>query len=169
MAKPPDDASRNDPNNIDQIRDIILGPQKRQTDQRFEQITADLRRSQEESRTASREIRENLSQEVARLQKLLDQTQAALRAEISAKVQQLEAALASARDELAATRAKHQSEIHLLKDEFSKELEHHVTDLRESNVSRETMADLLQELAAKLKRVEFLEELTNAVGRKSAR
>ena len=169
MAKPPDDASRNDPNNIDQIRDIILGPQKRQTDQRFEQITADLRRSQEESRTASREIRENLSQEVARLQKLLDQTQTALRAEISAKVQQLEAALASARDELAATRAKHQSEIHLLKDEFSKELEHHVTDLRESNVSRETMADLLQELAAKLKRVEFLEELTNAVGRKSAR
>ena len=169
MAKPPDDASRNDPNNIDQIRDIILGPQKRQTDQRFEQLTADLRRSQEESRTASREIRENLSQEVARLQKLLDQTQAALRAEISAKVQQLEAALASARDELAATRAKHQSEIHLLKDEFSKELEHHVTDLRESNVSRETMADLLQELAAKLKRVEFLEELTNAVGRKSAR
>ena len=169
MAKPPDDASRNDPNNIDQIRDIILGPQKRQTDQRFEQLTADLLRSQEESRTASREIRENLSQEVARLQKLLDQTQAALRAEISAKVQQLEAALASARDELAATRAKHQSEIHLLKDEFSKELEHHVTDLRESNVSRETMADLLQELAAKLKRVEFLEELTNAVGRKSAR
>jgi len=169
MAKPPDDASRNDPNNIDQIRDIILGPQKRQTDQRFEQLTADLRHSQEESRTASREIRENLSQEVVRLQKLLDQTQAALRAEISAKVQQLEAALASARDELAATRAKHQSEIHLLKDEFSKELEHHVTDLRESNVSRETMADLLQELAAKLKRVEFLEELTNAVGRKSAR
>jgi hypothetical protein len=169
MAKPPDDASRNDPNNIDQIRDIILGPQKRQTDQRFEQLTADLRRSQEESRTASREIRENLSQEVARLQKLLDQTQTALRAETSAKIQQFEAALASARDELAATRAKHQSEIHLLKEEFSKELEHHVTDLRESNVSRETMADLLQELAVKLKRVEFLEELTNAVGRKSAR
>lgn len=169
MAKPPDDASRNDPNNIDQIRDIILGPQKRQTDQRFEQITADLRRSQEESRTASREIRENLSQEVARLQKLLDQTQAALRAEMSAKIQQLEAALVSARDELAATRAKHQSEIHLLKEEFSKELEHQVADLRESNVSRETMADLLQELAVKLKRVEFLEELTNAVGRKSAR
>ncbi len=169
MAKQPDDASRNDPNNIDQIRDIILGPQKRQTDQRFEQITADLRRSQEESRAASSEIRENLSQEVARLQKALDQTQAALRGEMSAKIQQLEAALASARDELAATRAKHQSEIHLLKEEFSKELEHHVTDLRESNVSRETMADLLQELAVKLKRVEFLEELTNAVGRKSIR
>ncbi|MCC6397753.1 MAG: hypothetical protein IT282_12105 [Bacteroidetes bacterium] len=169
MAKQPDDASRNDPNNIDQIRDIILGPQKRQTDHRFEQIAADLRRSQEESRAASSEIRENLSQEVARLQKALDQTQAALRGEMSAKIQQLEAALASARDELAATRAKHQSEIHLLKEEFSKELEHHVTDLRESNVSRETMADLLQELAVKLKRVEFLEELTNAVGRKSVR
>jgi hypothetical protein len=48
-------------------------------------------------------------------------------------------------------------------------LEKQIALLRDSDVSRETLAELLQEMAVKLRRVELLEELTNVVGRKSGR
>ncbi len=169
MAKPPNESSQNVPDHIDQIRDIILGPQKRRNDQRFEEIVAELDRFQEESRTSARKLLDELHEEGARLQKLIDQSQSLVRTELSSKIQQLETSLSSVQEELAGTKTKHRSEMVLLKEHFREELQQRVADLRDTNVSREAMADLLQELAAKLKGVKILEELTNAVGRKSGR
>ncbi|MBP1655688.1 MAG: hypothetical protein H6Q31_289 [Bacteroidetes bacterium] len=169
MAKTPDDTSASNPDNIDQIRDILLGPQKRQTEQRFEQLTADLRRYQEEARSSAKDLREGLGQEATKLHQLIDQAQSALRAELSAKVQQLEDANSALRQELAGTKSKLQSEVLQVKEHFAGELEKQISLLRDSDVSRETLAELLQEMAVKLRRVELLEELTNVVGRKSGR
>ena len=169
MAKLPDDASTNTSDHIDQIRDIILGPQKRQIDQRFEQLTAELQRYLDEARTSARDLREGLGQEAAKIQRTIDQSQQAIRAEMSARVQQLEAANVSLQQELAGARTKLQSELLVVKEHFAEELEKQVAMLRDTNVSRETLAELLQEMAIKLKRVEFLEELTNVVGKKSGR
>lgn len=169
MAKTPDETSANNPDNIDQIRDIILGPQKRQTEQRFEQLTADLHRYQEEARSSAKDLREGLGQEASKLQQRIDQAQTALRAELTAKVQQLEAANSALRQELAGTKTKLQSDVLQVKEHFAGELEKQVSLLKDSNVSRETLAELLQEMAVKLRRVELLEELTNVVGRKSGR
>ena len=85
------------------------------------------------------------------------------------EVQQLEAANSALRQELAGTKTKLQSEVLQVKEHFAGELEKQVSLLKDSNVSRETLAELLQEMAVKLRRVELLEELTNVVGRKSDR
>ncbi len=42
MAKTPDDGSLKDGDNINQIRDILLGPQKRDYDQKFDRAFADV-------------------------------------------------------------------------------------------------------------------------------
>jgi len=169
MAKPSDDAPAGTTDNIDQIRDILLGPQKRPTEQHFDQLTAELRRYQEEARASTKDLREGLDQEAAKLHQLIDQAQSALRAELSAKVQQLEAANAALRQELAGAKTKLQSDLVQVREQCAAELEKHVTSLRDANVSRETLAEFLQEMAVKLRRVELLEELTHVVGKKSGR
>ena len=169
MAKLPDDASQNPHDNIDQIRDILLGPQKRQNDQRFDQITSDLQKAREEAKTSAKDLREGIGQESAKLQQLLEQAQAAIRSELEVKVKNLEAANAALQQDVSGTKAKLQSEIAQVREQLSAELEKNVAALRDSNVSRETMAELLQEMAVRLRKVEFFEELTNAVSRKSGR
>ncbi len=50
MVKTPDNGAQHSPDHIEQIRDSIFGPQKRQYEQRFQQKTADLYKYQGEVR-----------------------------------------------------------------------------------------------------------------------
>ncbi len=161
MAKTPDDGAEAIPDhNIEQIRDIIFGPQKRQYDQRFERLTADLRKHQEEARAHTDERFETL-------QKRSDGNLANAVTEFTAKLQKLSDLNTALQRELTETKSKVQADIRSVREQLSSELDAQVAALREGKVSREDMAELLQAMAMKLKGVEVLEELRRAARKKS--
>lgn len=148
MAKLPDDGSSKIPDHIEQIREIIFGAQKRDYDQRFAKIIADLDRYKEDTRTKAEEMEGSLKADIEARHRSLEQ-------EIHQLAQKIQ-------EELADTKSKLRSEARVLREQLSSEIESQVSALRDSNVSREAMAELLQELAMKLKGIEVLEELTKA-------
>ncbi len=141
MAKTPDDGSLKDGDHINQIRDILLGPQKRDYDQKFDRAFADLRSAKEESQARSEELEASLKSEIAALQRVVDQQARQLSTTLSEQT------------------AKLHTEIRSVKEQLSKDLETHVAALSDGKVSREIMAELLQELALKLKGVGIVESL----------
>ena len=156
MAKPPDNGSQRSPDHIEQIRDIILGPQKRQYDQRFEQMATDLHKHQAEARA-------HTDERCDALQKRFEEKLAGATADLTARLQKLSDANAGLQQELHAAETKLHSAVRAVREQVSTELNTHVSALRDTKVSKETMAELLQELALKLKEVEVFEELKKAV------
>jgi uncharacterized protein YicC (UPF0701 family) len=65
--------------------------------------------------------------------------------------------------ELAAVKAKFQDDLRATRDQLAGELEKNVSALRDSSVARESLAELFQELALKLRKHDVLEEFRNAV------
>jgi ElaB/YqjD/DUF883 family membrane-anchored ribosome-binding protein len=190
MATTPDDGSHASPDHIDQIRDIILGPQKRQFDQRFEKLSADFQRYQDEARaridaleasareelnTLRHATEKDLKQLAATYQKtdadhrkVMEAQHAEMARDLAAGIERTREVHASLQQELNDARAKFQSELRAMREQLSREIDTQVVALRENNVSREFMAELLQELAVKLRGVEVIEELKKAPRRKSA-
>jgi hypothetical protein len=176
------------PDQIDQIRDILVGPLKRQYDFLLDQITTELHRSQEEARkrtdeviasvqadfsTRIRSLEQEIQQlggrmvtEVANLQKLIDRSQAGMSQELANGIQRMSDADTAHRNDIADLRSKLQSETRALKEQMCAELEAHVSALRENKVSRDAMAEVLEELAMKIKGVEVIEELKKAARKK---
>ncbi len=168
MSKTPDDGSSKDPGNIEQIREIILGPQKRDYDQRIARIIADLNRSREETNSKVEDLGGSLRTDIAARHKSLEDEINKIVREFHEVTSNLQKRIEETNRELSETKAKLQSESRLLKEQLSAELEAQVSALRDSKISREAMAEMLQEVAMKLKGIEVLEELTHAA-RKSRR
>jgi len=189
MAKHPDNGSPPAADHIDQIRDIILGPQKRDYDDRFKRIAVDIAKCREETRaqieeraealqseiSADRrtfeaelhEISSKLRQEASDLQKQLERAVTGFVDDFSLRLKKAMEADDTLRNELASTKTKLQADIRSAADQLSQELEAHVGALREGKVSREALAELLEELSLRLKRSEVLEELTKAARKKN--
>jgi hypothetical protein len=178
MAKPTDAPVQHAPDHIEQIRDIIFGPQKREYDQHFERLAGDLRKFQEQAQKhtdercdaleqALHEITATLRKEAADVQHSFEGKITSANADFTSRLQKANEAVASLQRELAETRSKLQSEIRITKEQLTTQMEAQVTALKDSKVSRETMAELLQQLAMSLKGVEVLEELQRAVRRKT--
>jgi len=167
MAKPPEAGPQSSPDHIEQIRDILLGPQKRDYDQRFEKLRAELNRYKEDTHSAARELQETLRADMLARQKGLEQEiqqlTGRLQEESSALQKRLEQSQAALRQEVADARAKLQAEARSLREHLAREIESQVAALRESTISRDAMAELLHELAMKVKGTGVLEELTKAV------
>jgi hypothetical protein len=170
MAKASDEASLNGADHINQIRDILLGPQRRDYDQRFEQTLADIKSARDEARVRSEQIEGTLKAEIASLQRALDQQARHISAtllEQTAKLQQLitqtdEKTRTDHQHQLEEMRVKLETEMRSTKDQLSRDLEAHAATLRDGKVSRDMLAELLQELAIKLKGVEIVTELRKA-------
>lgn len=163
MVKPTNDELQHSPDHIDQIRDIIMGPQKREMDQRHERLAADLRRHQEDTGTHLDEIRSLINAEVARIAKTMQQNRADLEDALAAKARELASVQEDHRQELAALRTKFQNDLRTTRDQLASDLERNITALRDSSVARERLAELLQEVALKLRNDAVLEEFSNAV------
>jgi hypothetical protein len=177
MAKPTDAPVQRMPDDIEQIRDIIFGPQKREYNQHFDRIAADLHKFQEQARKhtdercdalekALHELSASLRKEAADLQNSFEGKMTGASGDFSSKLQKANDAIVSLQHELAETKTRLQSEIRVHKEQLMTQMEAHVTALRDSEVSKETMADLLQQLAMNLKGAEAPEELQRAVRRK---
>lgn len=163
MVKQPTDDSQRGPDHMDQIRDIIMGPQKREMDQRHDRLAADLRRHQEETGTHLDEIRTLINAEVARLTKTMHQNRADLEDALAAKARELASVQEEHRQEVAALRTKFQNDLRSTRDQLAADLEKNITALRDSSVPRETLAGFLQEMALKLRNDPTLQELGTAV------
>ena len=174
MTNHEDEASSGAAGNIDQIRDIILGPQKREFEDRMQKLCADIQKLQDEGRARADELRDAMQTAVSTMQDSLDkglrQLGTKLQAEVSSLRQEIDRVEKKAGADLAGSvqnanesTASLKKELRGVKEQLSKDLETHVSDLRDTKVSREIMAEMLQEVAMKLRGVEVLEELKKAV------
>jgi hypothetical protein len=184
MAKQSENGIPRNSDHIEQIRDIIFGPQKREYDERFGQVFAEIKRDREDAVSRIEELRTQMQEKItaglnaldlnlrqlatkvdtenANIQQLIEKTTRKLDNEIGALSQRLEENTASLRKDLNDTRAKLQSDIRSAKDDAARSLDAESTLLRETKVSRDVMSEMLHEMAMKLNGIEMLEELKKA-------
>jgi hypothetical protein len=189
MVKQSEDEVPKTPDHIAQIRDIIFGPMKREYDERFGQIVAELKADRDDSITRNEELRARLEEKITAGLNALDQSLSQLSAKMQSdntslhqllekKEQKLVSDLmaltgrvdennASLRHDLTEIRTKLQADLRSVKEEAARNLETQSSQLRETKVSRDVMAEMLQEVAMKLRGVEVLEELKKAARRKN--
>ncbi len=170
--------------NIDQIRDIIFGPQLRDYESRFEKLESTLSMLQQEmlgrveqAKTAvSTEIRAGLEsvekkikslslnsqEEVADLRQQIDRLNKKFSSSIETMDDNFDKQTNSIREDLSQTRDKLQSDISGLKNQIFEELERRFSMLKEVKVSKDDMAEILFELGMRLKGAEFVPELKEA-------
>ena len=161
------------PDNIDQIRDIIFGAQKREYDRRFEQIESAIAGVRNDLLQRISEVHDQLTSEIMsvgqsmdkRIRLLTTSTQedtASLRNQIDVTDRKLSntlAALAHETSESAAAlnralgemRSKVQDEMRVMREHMTRELDTHVQALREGKISKDAMAEILFELGMRLK------------------
>ncbi|HWP49626.1 MAG TPA: hypothetical protein VNM22_20880 [Candidatus Limnocylindrales bacterium] len=166
--------------NIDQIRDIIFGPQLREYNRRFEKIETSLSSLQEEVRSRIEETKNTLSAAlrtaVESLEKKIRSLNANAQEEWGNLRQQLEhidrkfsnsletlsgeveANTKSLREDLSQTRSKLQDDIRILKTQIYEELDRRLSLLGDVKVSRDDMAEILVELGMRLRGVESFSE-----------
>jgi hypothetical protein len=184
MAKKPEGGVPTTADHIEQIRDIIFGPQKREYDDRFEQLATELQKTRNEASTHIEELREHIEEKITAgfasldqaikqlsaksqadntsLRKQIEQTEEKLNADIAALSQRVNESNAALRQDLGDTRSKLQADLRGAKEDLTKNIETQSSTLRETKVSRDVMAQMLQEVAMQLRGVEVLEELKKA-------
>jgi len=187
MTDHTDGGSTEIPNHIDQIRDIILGPQRRDFEERLQKLSADLQQRNEDQAShindvhdemqalsarfqndleqGFRQLSSRLQTESISLRQEIDRVEKKTSADLEANIQLVNEAIASLRQELADTRNMLQSDLRSARDQLSRDIDSNGAELRSSKVSRESMADMLHEVAMKLRGVEVIEDLTKAANR----
>jgi len=168
------------PGNLDQVRDLIFGPQLRDYNRRFEKIESDLSAFREETRDRIDGVKEIISRElrvaVESLEKKIKSLSATTQEEWSDLRQQLErtdkkfsnslealdsevdASTMSLREEISQTRGKLQEDMRNLRAQIHEELDKRLSVLGDVKISRDEMAEILVELGMRLRGVESLPE-----------
>lgn len=171
--------------NIDQIRDIIFGPQLREYDNRFDKIESDISLLQQEMRdridqvktVLSTEIRSaadsvekkvkslNLTtqEEIADLRQQLDRITKKFSNTIESLDEAIDNQTNSIRDELTQARTKLQDEVRVLRGQVFEELERRFSMMREDKLSKDDMAEFFFEIGMRMKGNEFIPQLKEAV------
>ena len=170
--------------NIDQIRDIIFGPQLRESNSRIAQIESDLSSLQQELRDRTDQVKMALSTELRAavdslekklrsvnltaqeesldLRQQLDRASKKFSNSVEALDQTVDKQTNSLRDELVETRTKLQEDVRTLREHIFEELERRFSTLRDAKVSRDDMAEVLFELGIRLKGTEVIPKLQAA-------
>ena len=184
MSKKTNGEAQNAPDNIDQIRDIIFGAQKREYDIRFQKIESDLATFRQQTSSQLDDLKDTLVREIAAavqslekklkllststqeenttLHKLMEQIEKKFSANLATLTQETSNEASSIRKEASDTRGKLQQEIRTLRDQVYQELNTHVSSLQDTKVSRESLSEILFELGMKMKGVEMSSELQKA-------
>ncbi|KAM3097621.1 hypothetical protein ACKFKF_19540 [Phormidesmis sp. 146-12] len=167
--------------NIDQIRDIIFGTQLREYDNRLGKVESDISMLQQEMRDRIEQVKSGFSLElkasVESLEKKLKSYNSSTQEEcidlrqqvdrlnkkFSNSVQILDEAIdahtSSIRSELVESKAKLQDDVGALRDLVLEELDRRFSQLRETKVSKDDIAETLFELGMRLKGTEFIPKL----------
>lgn len=184
MAEVTKEALRDRLGNIDQIRDILMGPQLRDYETRMAQMESDLSllrqdfrdRIEEAKSSFAAEIRANVeslekkikavslnaSEESADLRQLIDRTNKKFSNTIEALNDNVDKQTASLRDELSESKARLQEDVRTLRDQIFEELDRQFSSLKTGKVSKDDMAEILFEVAMRIKGTEFVRQLKEA-------
>lgn len=184
MAEVTKEVLRDRLGNIDQIRDILMGPQLREYENRLAQLESDLSllrqdlrdRIEETKNSFAAEIRANVeslekkikavslsaSEESADLRQLSDRTNKRFSNTIEALNDTVDKQIASLRDELSESKARLQEDVRTLRDQIFEELDRQFSALKTGKVSKDDMAEILFEVAMRVKGTEFVRQLKEA-------
>lgn len=171
--------------NIDQIRDIIFGPQLREYDNRFDKIESDISLLQQEMRdridqvktVVSTEMRSSFDslekklrsislsyqEEISDLRQQVDRVNKKFTNAVEGLDQNIDNQTTSLRKELTESRTKLQEDVRALRVQVFEELERRLSTMRDAKVSKDDVAEILFELGMRLKGNEFVPQLKQAV------
>ena len=171
--------------NIDQIRDIIFGPQLREYDNRFEKVESDIALLQQEMRdridqvktVVSTELRSafdslekklrsislSYQEEISDLRQQVDRVNKKFTNAVEALDQNVDNQTNSIRKELTDSRTKLQEDVRTLRIQVFEELERRLSSMRDTKVSKDDVAEIMFELGMRLKGNEFVPQLKQAV------
>ncbi|MBW4676280.1 MAG: hypothetical protein KME52_20370 [Desmonostoc geniculatum HA4340-LM1] len=175
--------------NIDQIRDIIFGTQLRDYENRFSKLESDISLLQQQTRSHVEQLKSNFSAElkagfetvekklkslnITTQEETLDLRQQVdrLNKKFSSSVQSLDDALdsqtTSIRDEIFQTKAQLQDDVTALRDLILEEIDRRFSQLTNTKVSKDDMAETLFALGMRLKETEFIPQLREAADERS--
>ncbi|MEH2306619.1 hypothetical protein [Nostoc sp.] len=175
--------------NIDQIRDIILGTQLREYENRFSKLESDISLLQQQMRSHIDQLKSNFSAELKTGFEALDkklkslnlttqeetldlrQQVDRLNKKFSSSVQSLDETLdsqtTSIRDEIFQTKVKLQDDVTVLRDLILEEIDRRFSQLTDTKVSKDDMAETLFALGMRLKETEFIPKLREAADKLS--
>ncbi len=167
--------------NIDQIRDIIFGSQIREYDNRISKVESDLLMVQQDLRDRLEQVKNGVSielkaaveaiekklklfnsssqEECADLRQQIDRANRRFSSSIQALDEALDSQTASIRSDLGDTKNKLQDDAGALRDLVLGELDRRFSQLRETKVSKDDIAESLFELGMRLKGTEFVPKL----------
>lgn len=172
--------------NIDQIRDIIFGAQLREYDNRLDKIESNLQLLQLEMRDRLEQIRSSFStefrttvdglekklksvvlttqEESVELRLQVDRLNRRFTGNIQTLDETLDSQTAALRGELAQTKTQLQTDVMQLRDLVLEELDKRFSQLSDTKVSKEDMAETLFALGMRLKGTEFIPKLRESAG-----
>lgn len=171
--------------NIDQIRDIVFGAQLREYDNRFSKLESDILRLQQEMRSQIEQLKANLTvelkagvealdkkvkslslttqEEAADLRQQVDRMNRKFSGSVQSLDETLDSQVTSIRDELFQNKTQVQDDIMALRDLILEELERRFSDLTDTKVSKDDIAETLFALGMRIKGTEFIPKLREAV------
>ncbi|MEH2251061.1 hypothetical protein [Nostoc sp.] len=189
MSQMSKDDARERLGNIDQIRDIILGTQLREYENRFSKVESDISLLQQQMRSHVDQLKSNFSAELKsgfeavekKLKSLnlttqeetldLRQQVDRLNKKFSNSVQSLDETLdsqtTSIRDEIFQTKVQLQDDVTTLRDLILEEIDRRFSQLTDTKVSKDDMAETLFALGMRLKETEFIPKLREAADERS--
>ncbi len=175
--------------NIDQIRDIIFGAQIRDYDNRFSKLETDICRFQQETRSHLEQLKASFStelksavetidkklkllslstqEEAADLSGQIDRVNRKFTSTIQSLNEELDKQNQSTKDEINQNKSQVQEEIGTLRDLILEELDQRFSDLSETKVSKDDIAETLFALGMRLKGTEVIPKLREAMEEKS--
>lgn len=163
MDKSKQDASSESPEHLNQIRDIIFGPQKREFESRvdhleakFEEVAASLLKNIEEMKKIHQE---EISSVRELFQSKLDDLSSQARDDRDGTRKMTDELSTNFNVSLDNSTKRLETEVAQVKDQIYKDLESVANQLAETKVSRESMAEMLLELGTKIKAGDRISEL----------
>jgi hypothetical protein len=170
--------------NIDQIRDIIFGAQIREYETRFGKLESDISLLQQEMRSHVEQLKvgfsaelkagfENLDkklklfnlnseEEAADLRLSVDRLNRKFSSCVQSLDEELDSQTKSIREDISQTKVKLEEDVLALRDLVLEEIEQRFSNLRQSKVSKDDMAETLFALGMRLKEKEFIPMLREA-------
>ncbi|MEM8638625.1 MAG: hypothetical protein AAGG51_07430 [Cyanobacteria bacterium P01_G01_bin.54] len=171
--------------NVEQIREILLGPQIRTYEQRIDKVEVELVELRQELRERLDELQNTIAQEVqgvadsfekklkylsltthdenTKLRQKVEQTSQKSYAVLETLNKTFSSRVAGLREEVVQAQEQFQLESQALKTKIFEELEKCFSTLQDSKVSRVDLAEVLFELCIKVKGTEFVPDLKEAV------
>ncbi|AFY53548.1 hypothetical protein Riv7116_0973 [Rivularia sp. PCC 7116] len=170
--------------NIDQIRDIIFGAQIREYETRFGKLESEISLLQQEMRSHVEQLKvsftaelkvgfENLEkklklfnlnneEEAADLRLCVDRLNRKFSHSVQSLDEELDSQTKSIREDVSQTKVQLEEEVMALRDLVLEEIEQRFSNLRQSKVSKDDMAETLFALGMRLKEKEFIPMLREA-------